>query len=531
MKNRIICISLCIFALAASVILLVNVINRDAYVKNPNTETVDKDNETPPPPSFDSESVELTDKGVASFAARVESFIVRLAYENDKSYESEAQYIITNANSISEWMSEKDPDGAAYYKLISDTFDTLLKNTRTDAEFSAFAGETLRKIDAAYSGLDNKAKLFPELDTTVGGSMTLALLSVNDAVYEKSLDPSKTFTVTVGGSVLLGDEIGTPDASSFRKAYESSKYSFPFYKLSPFFANDDATFITLTAPLTESTEANANQLAPVKGLPDYASSLFGINAVSLSPASVLDYNEQGYKDTVDALKKNGISSSQHEGAEFIDTEFGKVVYITYDLTGTEVSDSQKSKNVDIISRAVQNERENGANLIIVQLHWNTRERVSSTSSDYVGEKTKEYNVSVYEPHFDAYNKDIARAAIKAGADLVVGTGTHVAQGVELYEGKYIVYSQGDLVYTGKLDSDVANTAFTFLFRQTFEKTSNGVKVLSTRIVPVVNNSESSRFCPTPVFDASADSIVDTLVYQSHWFTNAIKSFNYIKIDK
>ncbi len=531
MKNRIICISLCLVALAASVILLVNIINRDAYVRKPATQTVDKDKGTPPEPIFDSESVELTERGVASFALKIEDFVVRLAYGNDKSYESEAQYIINNAASVSEWLSETNANGAAYYTFIADTFDTLVKSTHTDAEFSAFAGETLRKADELYSSLDNTAKLFPEFDTTVGGDLTLALLAVNDALYEKSLDPANTFTVTVGGTALLGDEIGTPDASSFRKAYESSEYSFPFYKLSSVFANDDATFITLTAALTESTEANENQLAPVKGLPAYASTLYGIDAVSLSPATVLDYNEKGYKDTVDALKKNGISSSQHEGAEFFDTEFGKVVYITYDLTGTEVSDSQKATNVEVISRAVQNERENGADLVVVQLHWNTRERVSAESSDYVGEKTKDYSVSVYEPHFDAYNKDIARAAIKAGADLVVGTGTHVAQGIELYEGKYIVYSQGDLVYTGKLDTDVANTAFSFLFRQTFEKTSNGVKVLSTRIIPVVNNSEASRFCPTPVFDEAADSIIDTLVYQSHWFTNAIKSFNYIKINK
>jgi len=529
MKNRIICISLCLVALAASVILLVNIINREVSVGTPSDNSAVQEEIKPPVIDLDAASVELTDTGVAAFADRIESFIVRLAYENDKSYESEAQYIIENARSVAEWLGESE--GAVYYTDIAKTLETLTSRTHTDEEFSKLAGTALATFDKDISAVDNSTGLYPELDTSVGGGLTLALLSINDAVYEKSLDPATTFTVTIGGTALLGDEIGTPDADSFKKAYDSSKYSFPFYKLSSVLANDDVSFITLTAPLTESSEANENQLAPAKGLPAYASSLYGIDAISLAPESILDYNDAGYRDTVDALKAQGISSSQHEGVEFFDTEFGKVVYITYDLTSTEVSDNQKAKNADIIRTRVERERENGADLVIVMMHWNTRQRVSSTSSDYIGEASREFKVSAYEPHFDAYNKDIARAAINAGADLVVGTGTHVAQGIELYEGKYIVYCPGDLVYSGRLEDDVANTAYSFLFKQTFEKSERGTRVLSTRIVPVVNNSESAKLCPTPVFDKTADTIVETLVYQSHWFTEAIESFNYIKISK
>jgi len=40
----------------------------------------------------------------------------------------------------------------------------------------------------------------------------------------------------------------------------------------------------------------------------------------------------------------------------------------------------------------------------------------------------------------------AHAAIDAGADLVIGHHPHVLQGVQLYRGRLIVYSLGDLVF-------------------------------------------------------------------------------------
>lgn len=43
---------------------------------------------------------------------------------------------------------------------------------------------------------------------------------------------------------------------------------------------------------------------------------------------------------------------------------------------------------------------------------------------------------------EAYQKQLARAALDAGADLVFGHGTHTVQGVEVYKGKPILYAIG-----------------------------------------------------------------------------------------
>ena len=46
-----------------------------------------------------------------------------------------------------------------------------------------------------------------------------------------------------------------------------------------------------------------------------------------------------------------------------------------------------------------------------------------------------------------------RAAIKAGADIVVGTHPHIVQGIEAYQDSYILYSLGNLVFGGNVDPD------------------------------------------------------------------------------
>jgi poly-gamma-glutamate capsule biosynthesis protein CapA/YwtB (metallophosphatase superfamily) len=46
---------------------------------------------------------------------------------------------------------------------------------------------------------------------------------------------------------------------------------------------------------------------------------------------------------------------------------------------------------------------------------------------------------------EPYEKELAHAAIDAGADIVYGHGSHVVQGVEVYKGKPVLYCLGNFV--------------------------------------------------------------------------------------
>ncbi len=531
MKSRIICLCLCIAALGVSMLMTVKLINSEEYVP-PVVST--GDDETPVNPSPDTQinvpqEVELNANAISSFADKVEAFIDNLAYGDVKNF-SDLDYVIGNLDRISEYLATTevgDKPGSDYLATLSAAFKTAKNGFASDSDFSTKVSNMLASIDSASSKLGNeRIDYYPTVDTEIGGGVTLAMLSL----YEnKSMSQDgTTFSVTVGGGALLGDKLGTTESHKFSSQIEKYKHTYPFFAISSVTASDDMTVIALEAPLT--TAADSQSTNPAKGSPDYAKRLVGIDAVSLASYNVMEYGEDGLNETAKALKDNGISYSVHTSSQSIADDFGKVVYITFDLTETPITDEQKDRNKEVIKNAVSAERENGADLVIVLIHWNTRQRKADTlSSDYLGS-----TISEYEAHFDAYNKEIARAAIGdgvSGADLVVGYGSRVAQGIESYNNKMIVYETGDLSYSGSVDEEMKNTNYAFLFRQTFVKDTTGIRSLSYRIIPIVNTTQENLYLPQLVFDERADEIINNLVYQSRYFGNAITNFNYIRITK
>ena len=473
MKSRIICLCLCVVAVAISMLMTVNLINSEDY--DPPVISLNKNTDTDETKPTDKNSpIKMTENAISGFADRVETFVETLAYSENREYEKDLSYIIENLDNISSYLSSdevSDTSGAKYISSLSSAFKSAKEGFIDDRDFSTRVGEILKNIESAKNELDsNKESFYPQIDTDVNGAFTLALLSM----YEKSISSPDTFTVTVGGGALLGDRLGTSADLKFSEQVEKHKYLYPFYSLSSVTANDDITFISLEAPLTTATDSES--FNPSKGSPEYAKSLLGIDAVTLASSAIMDYGKEGFDDTVKALHDSGISYSVQEGSQTINSDFGKVVYITFDLTQTPVTDEQKERNKEVIKNAVETEK-------------------------------------------------------ISGADLVVGYGSRVAQGIEEYNGKYIVYETGDLSYSGTLDTDQKNTEKAFMFRQTFKKTASGIKPLSYRIIPLINTSEDNLYLPTLVFDEKADEIIENLVYESRYFSNAITDFNYIKIEK
>jgi len=80
-------------------------------------------------------------------------------------------------------------------------------------------------------------------------------------------------------------------------------------------------------------------------------------------------------------------------------------------------------------------------------------------------------------------KQAARAAIDAGADMVVAHHPHVLQGFEFYKGKLIAYSLGNFVF----DQDFFSTFASMLLRTVWE----GSRMIEARIVPM----EIDRYRP------------------------------------
>jgi poly-gamma-glutamate synthesis protein (capsule biosynthesis protein) len=98
-------------------------------------------------------------------------------------------------------------------------------------------------------------------------------------------------------------------------------------------------------------------------------------------------------------------------------------------------------------------------------------------------------------------QQIARAAIDAGADLVLGNHPHWTQGIEFYKNKLIIYSMGNFIFDQDWSRPTKESIIFHLYWR-------GASLSSVRLVPTI---DVSRCQPTIMTQADA---VD--VFQRMW---------------
>lgn len=121
-------------------------------------------------------------------------------------------------------------------------------------------------------------------------------------------------------------------------------------------------------------------------------------------------------------------------------------------------------------------RQSGADFVVVQVHGGFQ----------------------FAPVKSEFVQRIAHAAIDAGADIVVAHHPHVIQGVELYRGKLVVYSLGNLVF----DQDFLGTFPSAMLRVITE----GSEILEARMIPLMLD----RYRPVPVTGLTAARVVRSI---------------------
>ena len=91
---------------------------------------------------------------------------------------------------------------------------------------------------------------------------------------------------------------------------------------------------------------------------------------------------------------------------------------------------------------------------------------------------------------------LAHAAVKGGADVVVGTHPHVLQPIEVYQGSVILYSIGNFCFGGNKNPSDKDC---MIVQQTFTVRGNDVTIDNTNVIPCSISSVSSRnnYQPTP----------------------------------
>ena len=310
---------------------------------------------------------------------------------------------------------------------------------------------------------------------------------LNSYVLEQPQEETwpKTFTVTLAGDTTLGstDDLRKRD-DCFERVAEEKGYDWFFSGLTDLFATDDMTLVNFEGTLTEETGKKEKKFN-FKGPAEYTGilTLGSVEAVTVANNHTLDYGTKGRDDTIANLEAAGITVSGN----------GKLA--VYEKNGIKVGMTgycfpYKDGKKDI-TKDVKALRDMGCQIVIASFHWGSEYR-----EDFTGEQ-----------------RTIGRAAIKAGADIVVGHHPHIVQGIEAYNDSYILYSVGNLVFGGNVDPDDRDA---YAARVTFTVHEDHAEAPEVVIVPLrlTALSDGTDYRPVLAEGDEADRIVNRILKRS-----------------
>ncbi len=168
--------------------------------------------------------------------------------------------------------------------------------------------------------------------------------------------------------------------------------------------------------------------------PSYAPLLrrAGFTVMNLANNHALDYGAVGQADTVAAVRRAGMLTTGRPGetarVEVRGTRIAVLGFAPYPWA---------QSLLDIpAAQALVRRADRWADLVVVTMHAGAE----GADHQHVGHGTEWF---LGENRGDALA--FAHAVVRAGADLVVGSGPHVLRGMEWYRGRLIAYSMGNLV--------------------------------------------------------------------------------------
>ena len=220
-------------------------------------------------------------------------------------------------------------------------------------------------------------------------------------------------------------------------------FEYPFSLLGETLRAADITVVNLEGPISSRGE-NRGSIYSFRADPRAVEALAaaGIDAVSLANNHLYDWGPDALADTIALLDGAGIA---HAGAgtdyaaahapaliEAGGMRFALLSYTTLaprSLAATSSAPAIAGAATTTIASGVAAAKAGAADAVIVSFHFGDE----------------------YAPEHNPLQERLARAAIDAGAALVVGHHPHVPQELEYYNGGAIAYSLGNLIFDQNFD--------------------------------------------------------------------------------
>ncbi|HUV72160.1 MAG TPA: CapA family protein [Clostridia bacterium] len=226
-------------------------------------------------------------------------------------------------------------------------------------------------------------------------------------ILRPSPQPLQTTLVAVG-DIMLGRMVNV-------KMQEKKDFQYPFLKTAELLALADLTFgnlesaIVKNCPTTETGMVFCARPESIKGL-----KFAGFDVLSIANNHILNYGQDGRKQTIELLKQNSILFSDSNKVTVF-AEGLRFGFLSFDLTANNNSKPVLEKVKENLSLV---------DILVVSLHWGVE----------------------YAQQPLSWQKQLAHQIIDAGAKVIIGHHPHVIQPTEKYKKGLIFYSLGNFVF-------------------------------------------------------------------------------------
>ncbi len=222
----------------------------------------------------------------------------------------------------------------------------------------------------------------------------------------------------------------------------------------------DLAFCQLEAVLSERGTPLPQARLPCRGHPNIARALeeAGFDVVSFASNHCMDWGREAFLDTICVLEQEGLSVvgvgrdiQEARKPTIADCRGTRIAFLAYNsiLPQGYWADVNRPGCVPMRGLTLYEQVEHDQPGTPCRVHtFPHRDDLRAMVDDIVDAKSRA-DVAVVSMHWGIhfipavlaeYQRDVARAAIEAGADLILGTHAHILKGIEVYAGKVIFYS-------------------------------------------------------------------------------------------
>lgn len=329
--------------------------------------------------------------------------------------------------------------------------------------------------------------------------------------------PKKNISIFLGGDFYFGETYQEREETKGKKnILKAYGYDYSMNKIAPLLQRADMVIVNLETPITDvsSSHFSGNQKykihkADINKTPA-ALKKFNISAVSLANNHTMDYGAHGLAQTLKILQENsidyfGAGSDEKKAAVPLRMDFKpetKAIRIIiaggldfsrkYDSIYHFYADSNVAgvnawTNKKAVKQIKKIRSADTAAFIIAYPHWFTNYKWKTNSE-----------------------QELAHALIDAGADMVVGHGSHMFQEIEKYKDKWIIYSLGNFVFNapGRYQKKDIHPYSLAAMLEINEQRSD--LIMNLKLYPVLSDNHKTNYQPRFVTSKEMKTVYELL---------------------